>query len=250
MLEVIKQAYRKAGKRILFMDYDGTIVSFTKTPEETKIGEDTRKILEDLSSDLKNTLVIISGRDMRFLENQFHGLTLILIAEHGYRIKEIMKPWDPLPYIDLTWKDRIRKFLQGIVITIPGSFLEEKEVSLAFHYRNVDKEIYSKFLSVIKEKIKVLLTEYPYLELLEGNNVVEVKVGSYNKGTVAATFLKKTSYDFILAAGDDVTDETLFRELNEKTFTIKIGEGKTHANYKIDDPSEFMIFLSELVNIK
>jgi trehalose 6-phosphate synthase/phosphatase len=248
MLELIKQAYKKAERRILFLDYDGTLVSFKNIPSEANIGKDTIQILEHLLLDLRNTLVIISGRDMGFLEEQFNGLKVNLIAEHGYKKKEITKSWAILPNINLIWKDMARKLFQDNATMIPGSFIEEKQASLAFHYRNVDKEIDSHTLSNLKERSKMLLTEYPHLEILEGNKVVEVKTAAYNKGTAAVAFLKKASYDFILAAGDDVTDETLFRELHDNAFTIKVGNGTTQAKYRIDEPSNLLTFLSDLAD--
>jgi len=249
MFDLIIQAYKKSENRILFLDYDGTLVSYTKMPSEANIGEDTFAILEQLSMDLKNSIFIISGRDMGFLERQFTGLNVNLIAEHGFRIKEIKKSWVILPNLSLKWKEDFKKFFQGFVSMMPGSFIEEKEASIAFHYRNIDKEVENKTLPFIKEKIKEMMTDKPDLEILDGNKVVEIKKTAYNKGTMAATILKRAPYDFILAAGDDVTDETLFRELKNNAFTIKIGSGNTLAKYRIDEPKKLMTFLSELINV-
>ena len=79
--------YQNAGQRILFLDYDGTLVSFAKYPELATIDKNTLEIIKMLSCDPKNQIVIISGRGKDFLEKQFSGVNVTLVAEHGYFIK-------------------------------------------------------------------------------------------------------------------------------------------------------------------
>ncbi len=61
------------------------------------------------------------------------------------------------------------------------------------------------------------------MEVLDGNKVVEVRAKAANKGVAALAALSETPYDFILACGDDWTDEDMFQALPEETVTIKIG---------------------------
>ena len=246
MLEIIKKAYNKATKRVLFLDYDGTLVPFHDLPSDAKIGKETISILNNLSLDTKNTIVIISGREMSFLEDQFEGLNITLISEHGYSIKQPGNGKILRYSLNLDWKKIFRELLKKFVLHVPGSYTEEKESSVAFHYRNVKNGIWIEKSPALLAEIKSALSANPDLEMLEGNMVIEIKMAAYNKGVVAKDFSQKSIFDFILAAGDDVTDETLFLELNDVAETIKVGEGNTLAKYRIDKSAEFITFLSEL----
>jgi trehalose 6-phosphate synthase/phosphatase len=62
------------------------------------------------------------------------------------------------------------------------------------------------------------------LQVIDGNKVVEVKKTAFNKGTAARTFVENGNYDFVLAIGDDTTDEDMFEALPDDSFTIKIGD--------------------------
>jgi trehalose 6-phosphate synthase/phosphatase len=246
MLETIKSAYSKALKRLLFLDYDGTLVPFHDLPSDAKIDEKTIRIIENLSLDPKNTIVIISGRKMSFLETQFQGLNVTLIAEHGYSIKQPGSSQIIANSLNMDWKGIFKEILMQFVLHVPGSFIEEKESSVTFHHRNVNNGIWIETSPRLLGKIKSALLTRPELEMLEGNGVIEIKMATYNKGVVAKDFSQKAIFDFILAAGDDVTDETLFLELNTIAETIKVGQGETLAKYRINEFSEFISFLSVL----
>jgi len=240
---LILKAYKKAKKRILFLDYDGTLVPFSDLPRDSKLGKEIRNILINLSQDQKNRIYIISGRDRVFLTNQFRGLQIGLIAEHGYLVKEADRDWQMTVSLDNTWKITFSKLFQEFSLLYPGSFIEEKESSVAYHFRTADKKVGSKVRPDIRKYLIILQQQYPRLELLDGNKVYEIKPESFNKGKTASAILRKENFDFILAAGDDLTDEHLFAEFPHKAFTIKVGSPPTLAQFYISGQNEFIEFL-------
>jgi trehalose 6-phosphate synthase/phosphatase len=64
---------------------------------------------------------------------------------------------------------------------------------------------------------------------------------------VAATWQKIEAYDFILAMGDDYTDEDMFKALPSGAWTIKVGRGSSKANYNIESPAVAKILLKEII---
>ena len=83
-MKQIVASYANSKKRILFLDYDGTLSWFKKDPEDAKPDEQLYKILKELPSDERNTVVIISGRDKETLGRWFDPTWNIhFIAEHG-----------------------------------------------------------------------------------------------------------------------------------------------------------------------
>ncbi len=86
------------------------------------------------------------------------------------------------------------------------------------------------------------------LEIMEGNKVIEVKTGGINKGVAAMRFLNGQKFDFVMAIGDDWTDEYMFRELPDTAITIKVGLKNTAANYKVESANSVRSLLNTLLS--
>ena len=54
-------------------------------------------------------------------------------------------------------------------------------------------------------------------------------------------------HDFVIAFGDDKTDEDLCEMLTgENEYSVKVGKGNTSANYRLESVEEVLGFLKEL----
>lgn len=244
-LKIISE-YKAAGSRILFLDYDGTLVSFTKYPEQAVIDKKTLSTIKKLSYDPKNEVIIISGRTRDFLEKQFKSINVTLIAEHGFFIKEIKKKWKTRIDTDMRWKEAVLPILKEYVNRCNGTFIEEKAGSIAWHYRNADPDFAQLRLNELRDELSEIVSQETGFEILEGNKVLEVKSGKYDKGEAARSIMKDRQFDFILAAGDDKTDEALFEVLPVRAYTIRIGLTPSNARYNISDYSLFLKILKDL----
>ena len=129
---------------------------------------------------------------------------------------------------------------------IEGSLIEEKDYSLAWHYRKADPRISERHIREIVNDL-LNLTANSNLKVLEGSKVVEVKSANLNKGSTAQQWLSRQNWDFVLAIGDDVTDEDLFQVLPEKAWSIKVRPGVSTARFSLDSPDEVRTLLGELV---
>jgi trehalose 6-phosphate synthase/phosphatase len=76
------------------------------------------------------------------------------------------------------------------------------------------------------------------LQILPGDKVVEVKNMEINKGRAALTLLENEPYNFIMALGDDHTDEDIFKALPDSAVTIKVGGNNSAAKYYLRNPLE------------
>jgi len=246
LFQIVKAAYTSSEKRILFLDYDGTLVPFSNNPEDARPQDDTRNLINDLSAVKENTVVIISGRDCHFLENIFSGMNVTLVAEHGLFVRKPEYPWVSVSDIHNEWKNGVRAILENYRQHFSRSMIEEKKGSLAWHYRNSTLRPDNQLLKNLVADLEETITKNN-LEVLLGNCVAEVKDRSVDKGSAALSLINESSYGFILAAGDDVTDESLFKALPGDAFSIKIGNGETAANYccltagKITDLLHFLL---------
>jgi trehalose 6-phosphate synthase/phosphatase len=242
----IRADYHTSCKRILFLDYDGTLVNFSRYPELAVIESEPFEIVRSLSLDPLNTVVIISGRGREFLEKQFAGLAVVLVAEHGFFVKVPGEEWTNSVDVDLHWKESVMPILQEYVDRCNGTFIEEKTGSIAWHYRNADRDFAELRLNELRDDLSEIIRYKTDFEILEGNNVLEVKSGKYDKGLTAAAMISGSEYDFILAAGDDKTDELLFRALPETAVTIRVGLNLSFARYNVSEIRELLNLLQSL----
>ena len=150
-----------------------------------------------------------------------------------------------LESLNADWKKEIRLILDKYVERTPGSFVEDKTYSLVWHYRKVNPALGT---GRKRELVEVLadITANFNLQILEGNKVIEIKSADINKGKVASHWLSKGRWDFILAVGDDTTDEDTFGVLPKKAFSIKVGLGQSQARFNLKSAKEVRPLLREL----
>jgi len=173
--------YSKSNARLILLDYDGTLVHFAEKPEKAKPAEELLKLLTSLAHNVKNEIVIISGRNRETLDRWFGHLDMGLVAEHGAWIKERSKEWETIEPLENDWKTEILPVLEVYVDRTPGSFIEEKEFSLVWHYRSCDAELAAVRAKELKD-VLLNLTANLNIGVMEGNKVIEIKNTNINKG--------------------------------------------------------------------
>jgi trehalose 6-phosphate synthase/phosphatase len=238
--------FKAASHRNLFLDYDGTLVPFARHPREASPGKELIQLLHDLTSDERTTVTIISGRESTILEEWFRELPVNMVAEHGASIKRIGGDWVHEEKVDQSWKPMIRPTLELFAQRCPGSFVEEKNLTLAWHYRNVERDL--GFIRS-RELLDSLyhLVRNANLQVIDGNKVIEVRVAGVDKGVAATKLLGSNNVDFMLVVGDDKTDEDMFRALAQKAVTVKVGSGHTQAKFCLPSQQDVIHFLNRLV---
>jgi trehalose 6-phosphate synthase/phosphatase len=232
-------------KALLLLDYDGTLVPFSAKPAEAKPGDKLMSLLRKLASNSRNEVVLMSGRDRETLDKWFGSLNVGLVAEHGVWVKERGGEWDTIEILTSDWKEEVRPILESWVDRTPRSYIEEKEFSLVWHYRKANPR-----LSEVRarELINNLsnITANLDLQVLEGSKVVEVKTAGINKGRAALRWISRDEWDFILALGDDWTDEDTFKVLPLTAWSIKVGFGTSSARFSITSLSRATSLLRKM----
>ncbi len=240
--------YKIAEKRIIFLDYDGTLTGFHKDPQMAMPDLELYSIIEKLISAENNTVVIISGRDKETLSTWFVDYPqLAFIAEHGVWSKNPREEWKMTDQIDKQWMRVIEPVLQNFVDRTPRSFIEYKNYSLVWHYRGTDPDMGQQRAWELKDDLKDYLANLN-LEIMDGDKVIEIKNAGINKGRAALAKIGHEKFDFILALGDDWTDEFTFKAMPEPAFTIKVGTKTTAAKYYVNDVTEVRNLLSQLAD--
>ena len=245
----IVEQFGSSSQRILFLDYDGTLVPLARYPDLARPDASVLTLLESLSADPRNTVVIISGRDQTTMQSWFGRLAVGMVAEHGVWFKWSGEDWKMPKQFTKDWKVSLRPILDQYADRVPGSFVEEKGNSLVWHYRNADPNQGRAIAAEVTDNL-VNFTANVDVRVLKGSKVVEIRNAGIDKGRAALEWLSRAFYDFILAVGDDWTDEDLFNALPESAFSIRVGITTTHARHNLRNSAEVTKLLESLLQLQ
>ena len=245
-IKSIKEKFNKSKSKVIFLDYDGTLVPFNKKPELALPDKSLFKLMDKIISAKNTDLVIISGRDTNFLDKCFGDLDITMVAEHGIFMRKINESWVSKYTKKRKWIDNLRPLFQSFSDRTPGTFVEEKQTSLVWHYRGSDPELAADRLVEFKTELQSLISDD--LDLMDMNKAIEVKSATFNKGIAVNEIIRNKKYDFILCFGDDVTDEDMFINLPKSAFTVKVGKSNTKAKYFLEDHNSVRYLLNDLVS--
>ena len=246
----IVAAYARAPRRLLLLDYDGTLAPFRADPGQAAPSPRVLDLLKALCEVPANRVVLISGRRKDDLVRWFDGLGITLVAENGAWVRTPQKgEWETTALVDTRWKERLRPILQRFTRRIPGSSIEEKDTALVWHYRRVDLNTGA---MAARELIDTLsnLTANLELVVVSGNRVVEVRSSRVSKGTFFLTHLARENWDFILAIGDDWTDESLFSAIPREGVSIRVGLTGSTARFNVESLEDALSLLEKMAAAK
>jgi trehalose 6-phosphate synthase/phosphatase len=243
-------AWSKASRRVLFLDYDGSLREFADTPEAASPTPEILSLLSQLAAIEGVEPWVVSGRSAPVLEEWLGATGVGLVAEHGAAVRA---PGEP-QFLALSaecstdWRPGVRAIFDEFTERVPGSRVEEKPLGLAWHYRKASpSQAEWQALELVRHLNEGASGE-PY-EVMRGNKVIEVRPAGISKGRAALRLLRGSlgELPFVLACGDDVTDESMFRDLPGWAWTVLVGERKSLARQRIDDPAALRALLAELL---
>lgn len=244
VINKIVQDYSLAQNRLIALDLDGTLIPSNLegyTPDKELLN-----LLKKLSNNPKNKIVILSGRQKYDLEQNFANINVGLIAEHGALIKRNGE-WENIEPLDTDWMTKILPIIEFYVDRTPRSFIQQKEFSIVWNYKNVNKKLADIRSIELKNTLKnMALSTNMNLNILQGAKFIEIKQAGINKDRALSFWLDEKNWDFILAAGDDITDESVFEVLPHNSYSIKVGLTPTEAKWYIDSSEKLIRLLKKL----
>ncbi len=244
----LAERFREAPRLTVITDYDGTLVPLWPLPHLAVPDPEILGLLRDLAARPGTRIHVASGRRREDLERWLGALPIELHAEHGAWSRAAGGSWCSVPLPPPDWKARVYPLLEEVTLRTPGSLIEEKDASLAWHYRAVEFEL-------ARERLRELLAPLAEvarasdLEVMRGSKVVEVRVRGLSKSLVAARALARAPEDTaVIAIGDDRTDEDLFAALPSSALTIHVGGGPSRAACRLPDPVAVRRFLRSFLS--
>jgi trehalose 6-phosphate synthase/phosphatase len=244
-MESLQNSYARAARRLILLDYDGTLAPIQPTPQLAFPTEKITETLNKLSEDSSNDIVVISGRMQGVLEEWLGNIPVTLVAEHGAFYKKLHQPWESYFSAASHWKDRMRLSMKVLESQFNGSMIEEKRFSLTWHYRNVQPPLSDKELRQILSALRSIPNKIEFI-VYEESCVIELRTVGIDKGRFAGLYvLNNGPYDFIMAIGDGRTDEDMFQVIGKENLSVKVGKANnSHARFYFDSQEEVIPFLN------
>lgn len=245
-IDKILENYEKASQRLIILNYDGTLVPYGRNPRQARPTEDLLNLLNSLSRNKNTDIVIISGRAKEDLDEWLGQTHVNLNAEHGCWIRQAnSKKWRLFKPLSSEWKQEIIPILELYTDRLPGSFIEEREFSVSWHYHKADIE-QAQFLTREVNDHLLSITTNIGVQVLNGHKVITVSNSGVNKGELALHWLSRHNYEFVIAIGAGWSDELMFETLPKHAWTIKVGMVGTSARHVIKNQAEAIEFLKSL----
>lgn len=231
-------------------DLDGTLVPFAATPDQAKISDRLSALLVRLASAPGVRLAVASGRKRESLEGALGRIPgLLLVAEHG-GWRRADGAWYPCIEPTLGPLEALSEALAATVARYRGAWIERKTWSLAVHARPVRRSERAGMLVEVAAQIDAWLAGSPGFERLNGAELVEVRPSRIRKSLAISWMKERAPHgERMVAFGDDVTDEDLFRTLGPTDEPVLVGErGRaTAARWTLPDSEATIAFMEWLL---
>jgi trehalose 6-phosphate synthase/phosphatase len=246
-LELALVKLREAPHRSFLFDYDGTLVPLAPLPDLAAPDQPLLDLLQRIVRAPNVDVHIVSGRSRSSLEGWLGGLPVSLHIEHGFWSRDASGRWSQVSEVPPDFLKRIYDIMKRHAFRAPGTLVEQKSASMAFHYRGADPHVAASRLRALRAELNNSLG--PNAELLEGNKVLEVRLRGVHKGTVVGRILEHAPPGTqLFAAGDDRTDEDMFAALPSDAVSIRIGPGQTRARFRLQSPFELRRLLGSMIS--
>lgn len=228
-----------AHRTLLAFDFDGTLAPIVRDHRAARLGPATTALLRELSR--RWPCAVISGRSREDVARRVAGTGIRrVVGSHG------AEPTARAPRSSRAVAAWARA-LGPLVASIPGAELERKPLSLSVHFRNV------RFWSVALRRVAGRAGELRGVRLVPGKKVLNlVPARSPDKGEALARMVRRGRFERVLFAGDDVTDEDVFRRrFPVPAVTIRIGaRGRSAASHGLRSQASMDALLAALVRAR
>lgn len=238
------RSYHSSRRRILLLDYEGTLVDENKTDA---YNSEVNDLLAKLSDDSHNSVVVLSDWPAADLNNRIKEPRITVTAESGGFLKAPGGPWQQLGDFYLLWKQPVSTALHRLARSYPNTAIEEKQFSIRWDYGNGIAHLPESDQRQLKAAFRIMSGQYN-VPMIETHGSVEFRAAGINKAKFVASWMNLHGpCDFILAMGDNKSDEGVFNLVGHKYFTVRVGFDSTSvARYYLQSRAEVLPLLKVL----
>ncbi|KAG2510545.1 hypothetical protein BBO99_00008847 [Phytophthora kernoviae] len=171
-------------------------------------------------------------------------------------------PWQCMfSDVELDWRDEVESILEHFTERTPGSLLDVKDCCYTWHFRDADPTFGLKQAKDMQLHFDQMLRDLPVVVVMcRIKKYVMIRPWRVNKGRAVSRILEYESetpyftaldFDFILALGDERTDEDMFDVVQgSNCYTCTVGMKVSRAQYYLDDPDEVLRVLTACTSLQ
>jgi trehalose 6-phosphate phosphatase len=228
----------------LFLDLDGTLLDIAGAPTEVTTPPSLVPALGRVGAALDGAMAILTGRTIADVDRLLAPLRLAAAGVHGNEFRS--DPDGPVEVTSDTVPAPVVEAVRRIVAATPGLLLEQKDISIAVHYRGAPDA-----QSALEGELHdVLARGDSGLVLSHGRRVFELVPRGATKGTALQRLMRRPRFAgrIPVVVGDDMPDETALAAAAElggvglKVAGEHFASGATHFG----GPGEVRRWLDEL----
>ncbi len=236
--------YQSSRKRLLLLDYNGTLVPVPRDGRSKPPPAALLNTLERLENNAHNTVVLITDNSRELVESWFakSSVDLITCSDAAFRLDN---KWTTYQELSTAWKDEALPILEKYVVRTPGSYIDTKRYALIWHFENAEKELGEVRSRELLEDLRSF-AGMENLQIHEAGRMVEIRNAESHKASMLKAYMDGRKWDFMFAVGDDQSNESMFEMLPPDAFTLRIGSILTSARYNMQDRKHLIEFLREL----
>lgn len=237
-------AAARAPRLLVASDFDGTVAPIVSNPADARPLPAAADALAALAALRATSAALISGRALRDLSLLSGAPADVdLVGSHGSEFDA-----DFLAAVDDSAKALLADLEQAmadVAARYPGTSIETKPVSVAFHVRNAAPEHAQEALDAALAAVSGW-----DVHVTEGKAVREFAVIDTDKGEALDLLRRRGEADATVFFGDDVTDEKAFTRMRAGDVGVKVGAGETRAGYRVQTPEDVALALQLLHDVR
>jgi trehalose-phosphatase len=240
----------RAERVLWFVDFDGTLVRIVRDPDKVVLTAAVREALAGLSGRGDTRVAVVSGRPLSFVRRRV-GLPAVTFAgNHGLEVAGPgLRFRHPGAVAARPGLLEAKKAWAALLPRFPGGLVEDKGMSVTFHYRQVVPALQEKARRGALSAVKIIVDD-GLLKITKGKKVVEVRPPvAWGKGDVLKYLLDRWGYrrgaDLVVALGDDETDRDMFAPVRSSGLAVFVGRGTAppEATGRLRGPAAVRDFL-------
>lgn len=228
---------------LVALDFDGVLAPIVDVPQDARALPRSARALAALGELARVDLALVSGRaldDLRAVAGPPDGT--LLVASHGAEVDGLPSPLDDETRALLAG---VRSDLEQVAADHPGTHVETKPAAAVLHTRRAERDV----AAAAAEAARRGPGARRGVHQMTGKEVVELSVVRADKGSALTALRDRLGVGAVVYVGDDATDENAFAVLRGDDLGVKVGQGRTLARHRLDDPAQVSVLLERLVEV-
>lgn len=230
---------------LVAFDLDGTLAPIVSRPDRARVPVSVIRLLERAARMKRVKVAVVTARGARDLKRLVPVRGILRAAQYGLGAER------PSPPTRERWRraaTAIASWLTPIAASAPGSWVELKGMTVAFH----DRGVAPGRLPRLRRSVQGVARRAAGLGFrpIVGRRVVEFAPRGIDKGRALAIVRRRTIADAVFYFGDSAADEPAFQLLGPRDYSVRVGPGPTRARYRVRGPRDVSRFLRALLALR